>query len=176
MKRKVSPMTVCLTVLLTCVNILTNTVVLATANDAAAIESEQATPETMQSDDETNQPEGIFGENLESLSALNTVAINSDVVFIFVPGSENNFADDITIAAVFAAQQSLENNNINVGSYTLPNDSPDHPIISAQVQTPTVLVAVKGGGMVVIPCENISEEKLLQAYLACCDSSSGCCP
>jgi len=70
----------------------------------------------------------------------------------------------------------LKSNNKSIGLYTLQHKSPDYYSIANQIQTPAVLVAVKGGGMTAVPCNTITEETLLYAFLACCDKSSGCCP
>jgi hypothetical protein len=117
----------------------------------------------------------IFGESLGSLDDLNVVAIDMDVVLIFIPGSDNGSADDTTNAAALAAQQTFKRNDIKLASYVLPSDSPGYSVIADQVQAPVVLVAVKGSGIMVVPCDIISEEQLLQAFLSCCDTSGGCC-
>jgi len=175
-KKMTSSVAVCLAVLLTVVSVLTNSIAFANENDAVTINPEQDILGIPQSDNDMNQPENAFIENLESLNALNTVAIDADVVFIFIPGMESSIADDATNASALAAQQSLSNNNIISRLYILPSNSSDYLIISEQVQTPAVLVAIKGGGIAVVPCDKISEEMLLQAFLSCCDSGSGCCP
>lgn len=115
-----------------------------------------------------------IGEYLESLSTLNEVALNQDAVFIFIPAQKSETADGQTSTAVLAAQQTLKRNNITLGLYTLPVNSSDYSGISAQVQTPAVLVASKGRGMAAVSGE-VTETKLLQAYMTS-SSVGGCGP
>lgn len=114
------------------------------------------------------------GEYLESLSALNKVAINQDAVFVFIPGPNSDLAEDKTNNAVLAAQQTLKRSNITLGLYTLPATSPDYSKISAQVQAPAILVACKGKGMAAVSGD-VTEQKLLQAFVAT-SSAGGCGP
>jgi len=114
------------------------------------------------------------GEYLESLSALNKVAINQDAVFVFIPAAKNDLADDKTNTAVLAAQRTLKSNKITLGLYTLPTSSPDYSGISAQVKAPAILVACKGKGMAAVSGD-VTEQKLLQAFMAS-SSAGGCGP
>ena len=165
-KRKIPTKIICLAVLLAVIGILSYKFIFANNNkkEAAGFGFAQS------------------GIGLESLNALNAVAMDKDLVFIFVPGSDNDAADDKTNAAVLSAQQSLKTQNVNAGLFNLPQNSPDYPIIAGQIHRllgkppPAVLVAVKGGGLTVVPCNDITEENLLYAYLSCCESGSSCCP
>ena len=120
-----------------------------------------------------------IGEYLTSLSDLNKVALTQDVVFIFVPTSKGELADDKTNDAILAAQKTLKKNNTTVGLYTLPPSSPNYFELSVKIKLPAILVAGKGRGMGMVSGE-VTEAKLLQAYMAlsrggCCGpSSSGC--
>ena len=122
-----------------------------------------------------------IGENLESLSALNKVAMNQDAVFIFIPALMGALPDEKTSAAVLSAQRALERSKITLGMYTLPVSSPDYAGISTQVQAPAILVACKGKGMAAVSGE-VTETKLLQAFMSsssaggCGPSASGCGP
>jgi len=132
--------------------------------EAATQSSATATPDTAKAGQRV-------GEYLESLSALNDVAADQDVVFIFVPAPKGELADDKTNTAVLAAQRTLKSNKIKLGLYTLPTRSPDYATISAQVQAPAILVASKGGGMAAV-AGDVTETKLLQAFMA--TSRAGC--
>jgi len=112
------------------------------------------------------------GEYLESLSALNKVAINQDAVFVFIPAPKSDLADAKTNTALLAAQRTLKSSKITLGLYTLPTSSPDYSGISKQVQAPAVLVACKGKGMAAVSGD-VTEQKLLQAFVA--SSSAGGC-
>lgn len=133
------------------------------------------------SNDQKTESGKKIGEYLESLKALNNVALNQDTVFIFIPAATSELADEKTNEAVLAAQQTLKAKNITVGLYTLPSTSPDYSAISAQVKSPAILVASKGRGMGAVSGE-VTETKLLQAYMAssraggCGPSSGGCGP
>ncbi|MCL1915631.1 MAG: DUF2703 domain-containing protein [Desulfovibrionaceae bacterium] len=118
-----------------------------------------------------------IGENLESLNALNTVAAKSDAVFVFIPASGADVIDDTIRNAIAEAQLTLIKNNIKVGVYTLSQNSTDFSGIAKQVELPAILVARKGAKAAFISGSNANAKTLLQAYLACCDtSSSSCCP
>jgi hypothetical protein len=176
-KRKTQNIAICLVVLLAVVGIISYKTVFATTAtkiDDAAFAFSAIGPTLPDTD--VNTADQNFGESLNSLNDLNKLALGKDVVFVFVPGLQNTFADDVTRLASYSAQQTLDYNNIISGLYTLPSDSSDYSIIADQVQTPAVLVVVKGSGMVAVPVDNISEETLLQAYLSCCSSGSSCCP
>ena len=114
------------------------------------------------------------GEYLESLSALNKVAINQDAVFVFIPAAKNDLADDKTNTAMLAAQRTLKSNKITLGLYTLRASSPDYSGISTQVKAPAILVACKGKGMAAVSGD-VTEQKLLQAFVAT-SSAGGCGP
>jgi len=115
-----------------------------------------------------------IGEYLESLSALNKVAINQDAVCVFIPAPKSEMADDKTNDAVLAAQRTLKRSNITLGLYTLLASSADYSAMSAQVQPPAILIAVKGKGMSAVSGD-VTETKLLQAFVAS-SSAGGCGP
>ena len=125
------------------------------------------------------KPGQKVGEYLDSLNALNKVAINQDAVFVFIPALKNDLADDKTNTAMLAAQQTLKRSKITLGLYTLPSSSPDYSGISAQVKAPAILVACKGKGIAAISGE-VTEAKLLQAFVATSRAGgcgpSGCAP
>ena len=148
-----------------------------TMPEAASQPSAIATPEVAKADQKV-------GEYLESLSALNKVAINQDAVFVFIPAPKNDLADDKTNTALLAAQRTLKAAKITLGLYTLRSSSADYAGISAQVQAPAILVATKGKGMTAVSGD-MTEIKLLQAFMTSsraggcgpsgCGPSSGAC-
>jgi hypothetical protein len=126
------------------------------------------------------------GEFLESLASLNTVAANQDAVFIYVPANGNETVSRETINAIASAGQKLKSSDINIGLYTLRfSPSKEYAGIAAQLTLPAVLVMSKGKGTGSVTGE-ITETKLLQAYVAssraggcgtsCSPSSPGCSP
>jgi len=127
----------------------------------------------------TAEGDARIGKYLESLSELNTVALDRDAVFIFVPAGKDAVASEGIRAAVLSAQKALGSNNIKAGLYTLQVSSPDYSTISRQVQLPAVLVASKFGGLGAVSGE-VTETTLLQAFMASSRGAvcgpSGCCP
>jgi hypothetical protein len=166
-----------------------NTISGITAKDnsgfAVAQTTSKAVPKAVSISEKNNVPKAEsgkkIGEYLESLKALNNVALNQDTVFIFIPAATSEFADEKTNEAVLAAQQTLKSKSITVGLYTLPSTSSDYSAISAQVSAPAILVASKGRGMGAVSGD-VTETKLLQAYMTssraggCGPSSGGCGP
>ena len=124
------------------------------------------------------KPASKMGANLGSLNDLNKVAMGQDAVFIFIPGPKDESPGEGTSSAVQAARKSIEAKNISLGLYTLSTGSPDYSAISKQAQTPAIVVATKGRGMTVVSGD-VTETKLLQAYVASSSAScgpSGCGP
>ncbi len=115
------------------------------------------------------------GEFLDSLAALNKVAVNQDAVFVFVPANENETISKETINAIASAEQKLESNGVRIGLYTLRfSPSKEYASIASQITLPGMLVMTKGRGMGAVSGE-ITETKLLQAYVAS-SRAGGCCP
>jgi hypothetical protein len=118
----------------------------------------------------------MVGELLDSLASLNKVAVNQDAVFVFVPANGNETISKKTINAIASAEQKLKSSGIRIGLYTLRFSSPsiEYANITAQLTPPGMLVMSKGRGMGAVSGE-ITEEKLLQAYVAS-SRAGGCCP
>ena len=115
------------------------------------------------------------GEFLDSLASLNKVAVNQDAVFVFVPAKGNETVRKETIDAIASAEQKLKSSGIRIGLYTLQfSPSKEYASIAAQLTLPGVLVMSKGRGMGTVSGE-ITETKLLQAYVAS-SRTGGCCP
>ena len=126
------------------------------------------------------------GEFLDSLASLNKVAANQDAVFVFIPAKGTQIVDKQTSDAIASARQKIESNGAKLGLYTLQSSSPEYANIAAQLTPPCMLVMSKGRGMGTAS-GGITEEKLLQAYVAssraggcgpsgCGPSSSSCAP
>jgi hypothetical protein len=114
------------------------------------------------------------GEFLDSLSSLNTVAVNQDTVFVFVPGKGDTTAAEATAGAIQSAKRTLESKGIRIGLYSLNSSSPEYAKIAAQLSLPGLLVMTKGRGVAAVSGE-ITETKLLQAYVAS-SRAGGCGP
>jgi len=182
--RKPLKVIICLVVLLAAVSIVgyrtigaRNNSSCIVSNNTAAFTFGQPASKPMPSKENPIPVGQNLGEDLKSLNELNTVAVNKDAVFVFIPASGNVLIDDTTKTAITEAQQALIRNKITVGLYTLSCDSPDYSKITQQAELPAIFVARKGAKAVLIPGSNVNVKTLLQAYQACCDAaSSGCCP
>ena len=115
------------------------------------------------------------GEFIDSLASLNTVAANQDAVFVFVPANGNETISKEILNAIASAEQKLKSSNIRIGLYTLQfSMSKEYADIASQLTLPGILVMSKGKGMGAVSGE-ITETKLLQAYVAS-SRAGGCCP
>lgn len=134
-----------------------------------------ATPsaETQQTAVKAGEDKKMIGNYLDSFSSLNKVAVTQDGVFIFIPGKDDKTVKKEISDAVVAAEKTLRIKGVAMGLYTLKTDSIDYLTISKQVQVPGFVVAVKGRGMGAVTGE-ITEEKLLQTFVACMNAGGGC--
>jgi len=184
--RKSLKVIICLVVLLAVVSIVgyrtldaRNNSCCIVPNDKASFNFQQLASASTSSKADAILAGQKFSDDLKSLNELNTVAVDKDAVFIFIPESGNIVIDDTTKTALIEVQQGLKGHNITIGLYTLLRDAPDYSEIAKQVKLPIILVARKGSGVVTIPGSNVNKTSLLQA-LAACDSSAGgsssCCP
>jgi MYXO-CTERM domain-containing protein len=121
-------------------------------------------------------------ETIGTLSELNTVAANTDAVFVFLPGNE--FASsNPPLTPMNGAARAIESNaGKKCGLFTLKAGSRDYDQLAVQVGVPAVLAMVKGRGMSAISGD-ITEAKLVQGFVAAssaggCGPSAGagCCP
>ncbi len=120
---------------------------------------------------------------IQALSDLNTVAVNSDAVFVFIPGKDTSTEKDVMLEIQNAARAIETRAGNNIGLFTLKLDSPDYAQIMSQVTPPGVLALVKGRGMNAVSGD-ITEAKLVQAFVSAASAgggcgpaaSSGCCP
>ena len=115
------------------------------------------------------------GEFLDSLATLNKVAVDKDAVFVFVPAQGTQIVDKQTTDAIASARQKIESNGAKLGLYTLQSSSPEYANLAAQLTLPGMLVMSKGRGMGAVSGE-ITETKILQAYVASSRAGGGCCP
>jgi len=134
------------------------------------------------SDAATPTNETSVGKTIGAFSELNTVAANTDAVFIFLPGKEGT-SGNLPSAPMHGAARMIESKaGMKCGLFTLKTGTRDYDQIVAQMAVPGVLAIVKGKGMSAIPGE-ITETKLVQAFVtassagACGPSAgAGCCP
>jgi len=136
---------------------------------AAAAESAQATGAAA-----TTAPAAkSVGTMISTLMELNTVAISSDAVFVYLPGNEANATNGPT-TALEAAVRTIGTQGAKCALFTLKPGSPDYSKLGPQTVVPGVLAMVKGKGMSAVSGE-ITETKLVQGYVAAA-SAGGCGP
>lgn len=128
----------------------------------------------------TNESEAIVGKTIGAISELNTVAVDMDAVFVFLPG-KNEVRSSLPAAKIKGAIRTIETQGQKVGLFTLKTDSAEYNQIAAQVSVPAIIVIVKGRGTNVISGD-ITETKLVQGFVAasksggCGASGGGCAP
>ena len=113
-------------------------------------------------------------KSLSSLSALNTVAQDVDGVFILLVKSDTGKTPGI-VKEITAAKKKITERGMRIGVFQLASDAPDFAMFSAQLKPPGVVVILKGRGMRGVQGADITETKLLQAYMAAMQPTS-CCP
>ena len=125
--------------------------------------------------------ETSVGTTIGAFAELNTVAIKTDAVFIYLPAKEGTAAKAPSTPMKGAARL-IEAKGMKCGLFTLKPGSPDYDQIAKQMAVPGVLALVKGHGMSAVSGE-VTEAKLLQGYVAAGSASkcgpgasAGCCP
>ena len=107
--------------------------------------------------------------------------IDNDFIFVILPGSDN--ATKVLTNRVASAAEKIEAKGACIETITLSTSDPEFPVTTERLaifQLPAILaISISGNGAILTG--NITEEKLLQAYLVACGacspgSSSGCCP
>jgi hypothetical protein len=137
--------------------------------------------DVLPSKDNTIQADQNLGRYVESLEELNIVAINNDVVIVYIPDSKNALIDNKTKAAILEFQRDSTRGKTTTGLYTLWYESQDYSEIVRQTKTPAIVVAQRGKGTVTMSGNNVNEYMLVQAYQKvanenCCEYyTPNCC-
>jgi hypothetical protein len=116
--------------------------------------------------------DAIAGKEIGAFSELNTIAADSDGVFLFLPG-RNETAGKSPAAQIQQAVKTIESKGQKIGVFTLKTGSADYEKLSAQMAGPAVIAMVKGKGTSTASGD-ITETKLVQAFVAA-SSAGGCC-
>jgi hypothetical protein len=117
--------------------------------------------------------ENISFTPLASLASLDTVARDLDGVFILLVNSETEKTPAM-LQEIAAATNTIASHGMHMAAFQLNRKAPDFAAITSQLPAPGVLVIVKGRGMRGVQGSDITETKLLQAWLAA-TQPSGCC-
>jgi len=148
------------------------------ARDTVKADSQIETPsvadDTQKQDIPGKAAPSLWRADLDSLASLNKMATNTDAVFILLAAKDQQ--DSQTIAKeIDAAAQKIQANGVRVSAFRLRQTAPEYAQLSKQVSVPCVLAMVKGGRMSAVSGE-ISEAKLVQAFVTASRPTSGCCP
>ena len=111
------------------------------------------------------------GQPILALGDLNRVAMDRDGVFVFLAGKDAGQAR-ATATLIEKAAATIRGKGINMGLFTLSDDSPEYGNLAAQVPPPGVIALVKGKGANAVTGD-ITESKLVQAFVAA-SSGGGC--
>lgn len=114
-------------------------------------------------------------KEISALSELNTVAKDLDGVFVFLPGKTNAAVKEATAQIRSAAQTIERQMKGKIGVFTLKTDSRDYEQVSSQIAVPGTIAMVKGRGMAPVSGE-ITEAKLVQAFVSASSAGGGCGP
>lgn len=115
------------------------------------------------------------GERVDLLGSLGPVAGGKEAVFVLLPGDDQRAAEDAA-AVVEAAVAKIEARGRRVGALTLRKGSQDHARLAERLSIsnfPSVIALGPGCGETVVTGE-ISEAKLLQAFVVASQPASSC--
>jgi len=116
----------------------------------------------------------LWRADLDSMASLNKMATNTDAVFILLVAEDQRDNQTIT-EEIDAAAQKIQANGVRVSAFRLRQAAPEYVQLSKQISVPCVLAMVKGGRMSAVSGQ-ISEAKLVQAFVTASRPASGCCP
>ena len=115
----------------------------------------------------------LWKVDLDSLASLNKVAADTDAVFVFLAAEDQQSNQNI-ISQIEAAAKTINADGIRISAFKLNKTAPDYAQLAKQFPVPSVLAMVKGRGMSAVSGQ-ISETKLVQAYVTASRPASGCC-
>lgn len=114
---------------------------------------------------------GALGTPVSAIGDLNKVAADLDTVFLLIPTKDNAPAMKETGSALATVATTLHGKDIKTGAFVLQTNSSDYTDVAAMMTPPGIMVLTKGKGMGIVS-NGITEENLMQAYVA--STSGGC--
>ncbi len=130
------------------------------------------------SDSPTEQGQNTFAAiqpELDSLALLDKAAANSDAVFILL-AAEDRQSNQAATRQIEAAIRKIQTGGTTISAFRLRQGAPNFANFAKQLSVPCVLAMVKGGGLSGVSADQITEAKLVQAFVTASRPSSGCCP
>ena len=124
----------------------------------------------------SNQPAlSLWGKPLNSLASLGEAASDTDAVFILLAAEDQQDIQPIT-KEIEAAAKTIQAGGTRISAFRLMQGAPNYANLTKQLSVPCVLAMVKGCGLSGVPAGQVTETKLVQAFVAASRPSSGCCP
>ena len=146
----------------------------APAESEIAVEASSVTKDTTKEEAPDKPVPKLLFAPLASLASLNKVAANFDAVFILLAGQDQLNMEPIT-KELEAAAKTIQAGGPRVSAFTLKKDSPNYAQLAKQFSIPCVLAMVKGRGASGVSGE-ITQTRLIQAYVTASRAGSSCCP
>jgi len=116
----------------------------------------------------------LWSQELDSLASLNKVAADTDAVYVFLAAEDQQGNQAIT-KEIEAATKKIKSNGSRISAFRLKKDAPDYAQLAKQFSIPCVVAMVKGRGMSAVSGQ-ISETKLVEAFVTASRPVSSCCP
>ena len=116
----------------------------------------------------------LWGPELDSLASLNQVAASSDAVFVFLAADDQQANQTVT-KEIDAAAKKIQAGGVLVSAFRLNKGAQNYAQVASQLSLPCVLAMVKGRGVSGVSGQ-ITETKLIQAFVAASRPASGCGP
>jgi len=117
----------------------------------------------------------LWGPELDSLALLDKAAANSDAVFILL-AAEDRQSNQAATRQIEAAIRKIQTGGTTISAFRLRQGAPSFANFAEQLSVPSVLAMVKGAGMSAVSADQITEMKLIQAFVSASRPSAGCCP
>lgn len=140
----------------------------------AGIDSSPTTKPTLEQAALGDSVPALWGQPLDSLASLNKVAMNSDGVFILFAGDDEQ-TNQSAMRQIETAAGKIQAGGKRISAFKLKKGTQDYAQVANQFSPPCVLAMVKGCGASGVSGE-ITETKLIQAFVTASQPSSGCCP
>ncbi len=101
----------------------------------------------------------------ESISSLKQISSKQDVAYIYIPDNKGSEISALAKKSMNSAKAVLVSKSINAAIFSMDAKSSEYYMIASKTKLPAVLTVVSGKGSNYVS-EPITEEKLLQSYLA----------
>lgn len=158
------------------------TVPLASDSPASSPAGDAVAEDNPESAADRQNAASLWRKELDALASLNQVATHADAVFVLLAAPDQEGGNTVA-GQIEAAAQKIQTKGTQVAAFRLKQTAPEYAQFAEQFSVPCVLALVKGGGLQPVSGE-ITETKLMQAYVTasrpaagCCpDGSTGCCP